>query len=440
MKNPIFLFFALCIGQKGIAQEVLYSIDRYDKYDLNVLSNEINLFVDDSVYVYKKKGVTVSKSNRFKNLDLRHISDSIYKIPGGGSIYKMDSDYQFNKILDKPTMEQSFFQSSSFINNDTIFQYGGYGNFSYKNDLIFIDSNLGTWEYYPYSSDNKVKPPNGSAQFYNIDDDKLILAGITKESLEGTQRNNIYLKEVWEFSFNRKTWAFKGHFDFDEQFDGSIRSMFSDGNHYFTNTLFNTYLTIDLKNNIWAEYQALPSLQNKIRGVKKINNYYYIIMQGSGASIQLLRVSSDRLLSKKIQQGSILIKNNSLLQILSMLLGSLFILIVVYFVIRKSKVNNKALLLKFKASNQHLLSVNEIRLINDLIDHYPYGISYKNISSYFDSNLNYETVKLKTRKLIHELNEKIQLRIKIEDLISVRKSNEDKRARIVYIKNKKKFN
>ena len=54
--------------------------------------------------------------------------------------------------------------------------------------------------------------------------------------------------------------------------------------------------------------------------------------------------------------------------------------------------------------------------------------------------MNYETVKLKTRKLIHELNEKIQLRIKIEDLISVRKSNEDKRARIVYIKNKKKFN
>ena len=97
------------------------------------------------------------------------------------------------------------------------------------------------------------------------------------------------------------------------------------------------------------------------------------------------------------------------------------------------------MLQKFKASNQISLSVNEIRLINDLINNYPSGVSFKNISSYFDSNLNYETIKLKTRKLVYELNEKIKLQIKVDDLISVRRSNEDKRARVVYIKNNKRF-
>jgi hypothetical protein len=81
-----------------------------------------------------------------------------------------------------------------------------------------------------------------------------------------------------------------------------------------------------------------------------------------------------------------------------------------------------------------LLSVNERLLIDDLISNYPSGVSYKNILSYFDDNLNYETVKLKTRKLIHGLNEKIKQLNNNEDLISVGKSNEDKRARIVYIK------
>ena len=88
----------------------------------------------------------------------------------------MDSKHQFKRILHKPRMEQSFFGSPSFVRNDTVFQYGGYGNFSYKNDLIFVDSNLGTWEYYPYTQKNKLKPSAGTPQYYTFFDSKLIIA------------------------------------------------------------------------------------------------------------------------------------------------------------------------------------------------------------------------------------------------------------------------
>lgn len=440
MKINFFFSIACFICLKSRSQKVLYTIDRYDKYDINIISDEINLFVDDSVYVLNNKGLIISKSNRFDNLDISQVKDSIYKIPGGGSIYKLNSNHQFEKIIDKPSMEQSFFQSSSFIRNDTIFQFGGYGNFSYKNDLIFLDSNLKTWEYYPYNKKNNVKPPNGSTQYFDVDNDKLRIVGLTIENQVGDQRNNINLNEIWEFSFNTKTWNLKGKFDFNEQFKGSYRNMFKDGNQYFTNTFFNTYLIIDIIDDVWVEYKALRSLQNKIRGIKKIDNYYYVIMQGSGSSIQLIQISRDRLLSEKLQQGTILIKNKSKSTLLIILFSILITVTFVYFILKKSKTNNRILLQKFKVSNQDLLTVNEIRLINDLIDNYPSDISFKYISSYFDSSLNYETIKLKTRKLIYELNEKIKFQSKIDNLISVRRNKEDKRARVVYIKNDKKFN
>lgn len=434
MKKCVFLFLSVFITSLAFAQEVLLTVNNYEKYDLNIISNEVNIFVDDSVYVFNNKGVTSSKSNRFNELDISQINDSVYRNPGGGSLYKMDSKHQFKRILHKPRMEQSFFGSPSFVRNDTVFQYGGYGNFSYKNDLIFVDSNLGTWEYYPYTQKNKLKPSAGTPQYYTFFDSKLIIAGIFTESPEGDQDDHVNLNEVWEFSFDKKTWKLKGHFDFIDQFKGSMRIMFDDGDRYFANTLFNTYLTIDLKNNIWAEYHALTSLQNKIRAIKKLNNYYYLINQKSGKSIQLLRVSNNQLLSKKIQEGKILADKTSMLLIISILIVCLILCTLFLFYIRKSKVSNITRLSNFKTSYHHLLSVNERLLIDDLISNYPSGVSYKNILSYFDDNLNYETVKLKTRKLIHGLNEKIKQLNNNEDLISVGKSNEDKRARIVYIK------
>jgi len=438
LKKYVFLFLSIFITSLAFAQEVLLTVDNYEKYDLNIISNEVNIFVDDSVYVFNNKGVTSSKSNRFNELDINQINDSIFRNPGGGSIYKMDSKHQFKRILHKPRMEQSFFGSLSFVRNDTVFQYGGYGNFSYKNDLIFVDSNLGTWEYYPYTQKNKLKPSVGTPLYYTFFDSTLIIAGIFTESSEGSQVDHIILNEVWEFSFGQKIWKLRGHYDFIDQFKGSMRIIFDAGDHYFANTLFNTYLTIDLKNNIWTEYQAMSSLQNSIRAIKKLNNYYYLVNQKSGKSIQLLRVSNNQLLSKKIQEGKILADKTSTLLIISILIVCLILCTFFLIYIRKSKVNNITRLSNFKTSCHHLLSANEILLIDDLISNYPSGVSYKNISSYFDVNLNYETVKLKTRKLIHGLNEKIKQLNNNEDLILVGKSNEDKRARIVYIKTRKR--
>lgn len=203
--RTIFAFICVVLSAKLLAQNKLHSSSGFLKYKLDIISKTPHLFVDDSVFVINESTVDSYKTERFENLDILQIKDSFYKKPGGGTIYKMNASYGFEPVISKPKMEQSFFQATTFIRKDTIFQYGGYGNFSQKNDLIYLDEKLQTWEYYPYGDTNKIKPPNGAVQFYNFNNDTLTVLGIIGESPTGKQSDNILWSEVWEFSFRTKT-------------------------------------------------------------------------------------------------------------------------------------------------------------------------------------------------------------------------------------------
>ena len=125
----------------------------------------------------------------------------------------------------------------------------------------------------------------------------------------------------------------------------------------------------------------------------------------------------------------------SSVKVLIMVLLVLITALTYYFIVR-SKRNNRTVLINFKTKKANILSRNEVLLIDDLLNAYPNGVSFKTIGTYFDKNLNFETIKVKTRKLILTLNEKIKKETRIEGLIEVRKSKEDQRAREVFIQSK----
>ena len=296
MRYLLLLFWLPLIGY---GQEIIFSISDFNNYDFQRISNDIHFFVDDSVYVLSKGQIRAFKTDRFEKKDLRIIQDSIFQVAGGGTLYQMKSNYHFDKIVDKPKMEQSFFQSASFIRQDTIFQFGGYGNFSHKNDLIFFDRNLNTWEYYPYSTQNKIKPPNGAPEFSIITDDQLLVAGLYGEASFGAQTNNTLSPDIWAFSFPSKQWKYVGSYDFMEAFQNKINRFYNIGNLYFARTSFDTILLIDFKNNKWEEFQDLTSIKSKLRGIQKIGQTYFIISQSNGNTLDLIQVKHAHLFAKK---------------------------------------------------------------------------------------------------------------------------------------------
>ena len=433
MKLRIFLF---CLPFIGFGQEIILSVSDYNNYDFQRITNEIHFFVDDSVYILTKGEIKKHQTDRFEKKDLRIIEDSIFQIAGGGTLFKMNHEYQFEKIVDKPNMEQSFFQSASFIRQDTIYQFGGYGNFSHKNDLIFYDSNLNTWEYYPYSSNNKIKPPNAAPEFFAITKDQLLIAGLYGEADYGTQTNNILKPDIWGFSFVTRQWKQLGSYDFLDAFKNKINHFYNIGNQYYARTSFDTTLLIDFENNTWEEFQDITSIKSKLRGMQKIGKTYFILSQSNGNTLELIRVKQEYLFSKKLQSGNILVKDKSLAVQVLFLVLFLAVILLIYYLFRQSKRNNRSVLIHFRNQKIQILSKNEIQLIDDLLKEYPNAVSFKTIGTYFDKNLNFETIKVKTRKLILLLNQKIKAETRIEALIEVRKSKEDRRAREVFIKSK----
>lgn len=414
-------------------QEPLVTVKDFNRYDLNIIADTPHLFVDDSVYVVSGSSVQAYASDRYSKKDIIQVKDSIFKHSGGGSVYKMDTTFNFDRIIYKPKMEQSFFQSSNFVRNDTILQYGGYGNFSHKNSLIFLDANLKSWEFYPYSTQNLVKPPMGSPQFTTYFNDSLWVLGFYVASNEGTQSNNELIREIWEFSFKTRKWTKKGSYDFSDRFNGLVRKYFKVGNSYYARSSFNNTLVVDLEKMIWTEYEDLTSINTKFRGINRTRDYYYVLNQTSGNSLELIRIREGDLLGQKLNEGRIILnEQNNILNYI--LIGVVILILPVLFRTFFTKPSTKSKIIEFKTKKALLLSKDEIRLLEDLLKVYPKGVSFKTIGAYFDKGLNFETIKVKTRKLIYQLNEKIAKETKITAALEIRKSVEDKRAREVFIK------
>ena len=427
--RPVFLIQCSII----FGQELLVTVKDFNRYELNIIADTPHLFVDDSVYVVSGSSVQAYASDRFSKKDIIQVKDSIFKHSGGGSVYKMDTAFNFDRITYKPKMEQSFFQSSNFVRNDTILQYGGYGNFSHKNTLIFLDANLKSWEFYPYSTQNLVKPPMGSPQFTTYFNDSLWVLGFYVASNEGTQSNNELIREIWEFSFKTRKWTKKGSYDFSDKFNGLVRKYFKVGNSYYARSSFNNTLVVDLEKMIWTEYEDLTSINTKFRGINRTHDYYYVLNQTSGNSLELIRIREGDLLGQKLNEGRIILnEQNNILNYI--LFGVVILILLVLFRTFFTKPSTKSKIIEFKTKKALLLSKDEIRLLDDLLVVYPKGVSFKTIGAYFDKGLNFETIKVKTRKLIYQLNEKIAKETKIIAALEIRKSVEDKRAREVFIK------
>lgn len=435
MKQGLSIILSIIFPCVCHSQESLLSIFNERDYEFIKISNTPHLFVGDSVYVFNNQSVDAFKSNRLDFINILNVKDSIFKAAGGGSIYKLNSKYDLDKVVEKKTMEKSFFKSAVFIRNDTLFQFGGYGNFSNKNHLIYYDRKLKSWEFYNYSEQNILKPSAGAPQFffYNNEDDKFYVAGIYGESSIGRQNDYLNLNTVWAFSFKTKTWSSIGDFSFMNQFNDRVYNFYKNDSLYIGRSDFNNLLIVNLQDLNWRLVNDISNINRKLRGIIFNDDFVYIINKKSDIELQILRYKRSEVIGKLITKGDIIENNNYSLTYY--LFGVLVLSILILLnKIRKKNINLQKKLLKFKLMKYELLSLNEIRLLDDLLESNINEVSFKKINSYFDPNLNFETIKVKTRKLISDLNLKLEKEINIKNSLVIERSVNDRRARVVKIK------
>ena len=431
-----FFYLTLLIGFNLFGQKIY--VDAESNYLFNKESEELLVFQNDSIFIYdinsfhlleKKEIITPSNFN-FK---LHHIlnKEPIHFVEfNGGKVYQLNNDTI--QRIDNSYTHRMAFQSNVFTYNDTIYRYGGYGYWTYNNKLTFYDTNTNEWQI--INSANEIKPKGSSTSFYKILNDKLyIIGGLTENSEDLNQRLNN--DEIWSFDFKTKKWEKFGMLNKSVKYN--VASFKINDNIYSINK--NNIKEIDIKNNQLKIFEIDPQMQKTDKSfykpfIHKGNIYIWI----SNPDIYLTKRKIDTLNINLLSEQALVKDNGENIIKLILLIACAFILIFLFHLRKKYKVNSDKL--RFKNGNVFfngnskkldtienkllvLLIKNDFRIPTDMIQENFYNES-------LDRSQNIRNI----NKLILDLNLKLKITLNTEnDIIYKVTSSSDKRMKIIVL-------
>jgi hypothetical protein len=116
---------------------------------------------------------------------------------GIGEVYELQNDTI--QRIDRSFRHENQFNNSLFEYQNTVYAFGGYGLFTFKNIITYFNNTNREW--YDLNTTNKPEARTGS--FYQFHQDKLYIFGGV--SLDG--RNVTHFDDCWEFSFLSNRWT-----------------------------------------------------------------------------------------------------------------------------------------------------------------------------------------------------------------------------------------
>jgi hypothetical protein len=210
--HHLFLFSLITLSHIFLhAQSESLTVSKTSLYLLNKKTNSFLIIDDSTAYFtlrasakkWQRHPFTFIGSNtsfqQFKEL-FQPISYSngrvlfIYK--GVGEVYELKNDTI--QRIDRSFKHENQFHNSLFEFQNTIFAFGGYGLFTFKNIITYFNNTNREW----YELITSKKPPVRKAQFYQLYQDRLFIFG--GGMLDSG--NVVHYNDCWEFSFTTNRW------------------------------------------------------------------------------------------------------------------------------------------------------------------------------------------------------------------------------------------
>lgn len=211
------LFLALFLGFYGYSQSFpIKNISNIEQFALDSTNNRILLFYPNnykiinlktfkvnSLPLYHKKGISLKD---FKTIIIKGVPYFISY--GGGLVYTLKNDSI--KRIDNSYNHKLQYGSQLFVQNDTIFRYGGYGFWSVRDFFIYYDINhTKQWELPQHFHPKTI--PEGTFNGHHIQT-KTAIYFFYGHKIDRYNRlkNNIDNNEVWKFNLIEKEWHYLG--------------------------------------------------------------------------------------------------------------------------------------------------------------------------------------------------------------------------------------
>ena len=366
------------------------------------------------------------------------INSNIYFVQNeGGKVFQLKN----NKIvrIDKSFTHKMQINSSIFSYNDTIYRYGGYGFWSYRNFFTYFDKTSSEWDV--VSPEGSKILPDGTQQSIVtiIGDDFYVYGGLKSEKFNPL--NSIINDEFWKFNIKTKSWKKIGATDFDIS---SVTVKFSVNNDYiFFNKIKNEgeFFKVDILNNKKTFYKSITFHRFFQDNPFYLDGVFYCFIwkDFSGSNeIQLVTRFEDEFLGEKIREEKFYFNNEKLHLTIGVLVSLLFISFIIFKLFKWNRKRNRIIIANGQlVYKRRILNFDDksSQIINLLLKSKE-DVKSKDIMDITENrDLNYGHNTRVMNSLIDEINFKLKETLHIkEDLISFKKSEFDKRIKVYSIK------
>ena len=433
-KKLLFVIFFIVFNLFG---QKIYIHDN-SNYSFNKESEELLVFQNDSVFKYdinsfqllEKKEIISPTNFNFSQYHVLNLKPIHFVELNGGKVYQLNNDTI--QRIDNSFSHKMVWQSNVFKYNDTIYRYGGYGYWTSNNKLTFYDTSTNEWQI--INSANEIYPEGSNGSIHKILNNKLYIIGGTKVSLEDLNQR-ISHDEIWSFDFKTKKWKNIGTLNENIKHNNNV---FEINDNIFNYTL-NSLQEIDIRNNQLKKHPLDPLLQKTIRfSHKPFTHKENIFFWVSHDSIYLVKRKIDTLNLNTISEQALVKDNGENIIKLILLIAFAFILIFIFHIRKKHKVNSNKLQFennrvffnghskKIDTSENKLLLLlikNDFRMSTDIMQ-----------ENFYRENLDRSQNIRNTNKLISELNLKLKIILDTEtDIIYKINSSSDKRMKIIVL-------
>jgi len=355
----------------------------------------------------------------------------------GGILYQFDGT-KFDR-LDDSFIFNSQYQSFPFLHNNNIYNFGGYGLFTFKNILTYFNLSKKETELVPIKTPTSKQPKGRRKMFSQLDGNELFIGPglVYNADVEYGNKKVRFINDYWKLDLIEKEWSKLG--------EGKVYLK----NHIY-HLIYNyenkilvlsdeSIFTVDIKNNKASFYQN--SNKDFIKGIEKVRGritynkskkgFYAILFKGEN-SAKLIFITSDDLLGAKFTTEKLYKKEVNIIFWFGTGIG-LFLVFIFVLVFKKKTNIQKIKLIREKIKG--LLTTEEDHLLSLIEEFYPNYIKFPELMDVFDSHLSYENKKKKLRTALYQMEEKISKTLNSKSKIFIeRKNKEDLRIKEIRIK------
>ena len=355
----------------------------------------------------------------------------------GGILYQFDGT-KFDR-LDDSFIFNSQYQSFPFLHNNNIYNFGGYGLFTFKNILTYFNLSKKETELVPIKTPTSKQPKGRRKMFSQLDGNELFIGPglVYNADVEYGNKKVRFINDYWKLDLIEKEWSKLG--------EGKVylKNLTYDLIYNYENKILvlsdESIFTVDIKNNKASFYQN--SNIDFIRGVEKVRGritynkskkgFYAILFKKENIG-KLTFITSDDLLGAKFTTEKLYKKEVNIIFWFGTGIG--LFLVIIFVLAFKKKTNIQKIKLK-RSKIKELLTAEEDELLSLIEELYPNYIKFPELMDVFDSHLSYENKKKKLRTALYQIEEKISKTLKSKSKIFIeRKNKEDLRIKEIRIK------